>query len=145
MKAISPLKREQAIFLLQNGLSNRNVASTTGLSKSTISIIAQEIEINKENLKGGCPSKLSPADQRRIMHQITSGQLDNAVQTTHYINSINQYDVLPNTVGRTLKQHDFKVVVKAKRQLLKVQHRKARLNFAFKYQNWTVDDWKMFI
>jgi hypothetical protein len=39
MKAISPLKREQAITLLQNGLSNRNVASIT------ISTIAQEMYV----------------------------------------------------------------------------------------------------
>ena len=85
MKAISPLKREHAISLPNNGLSNRNVASMTGLSKSTISRIAQEMDIDKENLKGGCPSKLSPADQTRIIHQITSGKLDNAVQATHTV------------------------------------------------------------
>ena len=90
MKAISPLKREHSISLLNNGLSNRNVASMTGLSKSTISRIAQEMDIDKENLEGGCPSKLSPTDQRRIIHQITSGKLDNAVQATQYINSINK-------------------------------------------------------
>ena len=73
MKAISPLKREQAISLLENGLSNRTVASKTGLSKSTISRIAHEIDIDKKNLKGGYPSKLSPADQRRIMYQIIPG------------------------------------------------------------------------
>ena len=86
MKAISPLKREHAISLLNNGLSNGNVASMTGLSKSPIRRIAQEMDIDKENLKGSCPSKLSPADQRRIIYQITSGKLDNAIQATHYIN-----------------------------------------------------------
>ena len=142
MKAISPLKREHAISFLNNGLSNRNVTSITGLSKSTISRIVQEMDIDKENLKGGCPSKLSPADQRRIIYQITSGKLDNAVWATYYINSINQNHVSSKTVRRTLKQHSFKAVVKAKRPLLKAQHRKARLSFTLKYQNWTVDDWK---
>ena len=61
MKAISPLKREDASSPPNNGLSNRNVASMTGLRKSTISRIAQEMDIDKENLKGSCPSKLSPA------------------------------------------------------------------------------------
>ena len=65
----------------------------TGLSKDTISRIAQEMDIDKENLKGGCPSKLSPVDQRRTIHQITSGMLNNDVQATHYINSINQNHV----------------------------------------------------
>ena len=114
----------------------------TGLSKSTISGIAQKIDIDEENLKGVCPSKLSPADQRRIIDQITSGKLDNAVQATHYINSINQNHASSKIIRRTLKQHVFKAVVKAKRPLLQAQHRKTRLSFVPKYQNWTVDDWK---
>ena len=100
------------------------------------------MDIDKENLIGGCPSKPSPTDQLRIIHQITSGKLDNAVQATYYINSINQNHVSSKTVRRTLKQHGLKAVVKAKRPLLKAQHRKARLSFSLKYQNWTVDDWK---
>ena len=62
------------------------MASMPGVSKSTISGIAQKMDIDKEDMKGGCPSKLSPADQRR--HQITSGKLDNAVQAKHYIINI---------------------------------------------------------
>ena len=83
MKAISPLKREHGISLLNNGLSNRELASMTDLNKSTISRISQEMDIDKENPKGGCSPKLSATDQRRIIHQITSGRLDNAVQATH--------------------------------------------------------------
>ena len=86
-KAISPLKGEHTISLLNNELS-KNMASMTGLDRFNISRIAQDMGIDKENLKGGCPSKLSPTDQRRIIHQITSGKLDNAVQVTHYMNQI---------------------------------------------------------
>ena len=32
-------------------------------------------------------------------------------------------------------------LVKAKKPLLKAQHRKARLSFALKYKDWTVDNW----
>ena len=60
----------------------RAIESITGLSKATVSRINKTIDGNKENKKGGRPSKLSPADQRRIANRITSGQLDNAVQAT---------------------------------------------------------------
>ena len=60
----------------------------------------------------------------------------------HYINFINKNHVSSKTVRRTLKQHGFKSIVKAKRPLPKAQHRKARLSFALKYQYWTVDGWK---
>ena len=43
---------------------------------------------DKENSKGGCPSKLSSGNKWSIIHQITSGKLDNAVEATHFINNI---------------------------------------------------------
>ena len=51
--------------------------------------------MDKENYKGGRPSKLSPTDKRRIVNQIITGKLDNAVQATNYINTIIQKPVYP--------------------------------------------------
>ena len=39
----------------------------------------------------------------------------------------------------------MKAVVKKKKPLLSVNHRKRRLFFALKYQHWTVEDWKRVI
>jgi len=77
------------------------------------------MDIDKENLNGEYPSKLSPTDEMRIIPQITSGKLDNAIQATCYINSNNQNHVSSKTVRRTLIHDGFKTVVKAKRPLLK--------------------------
>jgi hypothetical protein len=44
-----------------------------------------------------------------------------------------------------LKKHSFKAVVKKKKPLLNVRHRKRRLAFALKYKEWTVEDWKRVI
>ena len=76
--------------LLLSGHSIRKLESITGLGKSTVGRIYQELEMDKENHKGGRPFKLSPTDQRRIINQITTGRLDNAVQATNYINTVIQ-------------------------------------------------------
>ena len=73
MKKSSSQKILDVTDLLQQGYSCRAIESITGLSKATISRISKTIDRNKENKKGGRPSKLSPADQRRIDNRITSG------------------------------------------------------------------------
>ena len=59
MKSISPAQQDHIISLLNSGLSMRAVASQTGVSKSKVSNIAQEMLSNKENHKRGCHLKLS--------------------------------------------------------------------------------------
>lgn len=90
-------------------------------------------------------SKLAilPHDCRRIINQIESGKLDNAVQATEFINSVNTSPVCAQTVRNILKKDNMRSVVKRKRPLLKHTHRRIRLAFARKYQHWTVADWKM--
>jgi transposase len=67
------------ISLLQVGYSLHQVQSKTGLGKSTISRIKKEMDWDKENSKEGCSSKLFPHNKQLIIHQITTGKLNNAV------------------------------------------------------------------
>ena len=105
-------KHQTIISLLQSGHSCRQIARKTGISKSTIGRIAKKVETIKENITTGCPSKLSPLDKRRIIYQIESGKLDNAVQATDYINSINTHPISSQTVRNALKKDNMKAVVK---------------------------------
>jgi hypothetical protein len=114
----------------------------TGVSKSTVARIAQTLELNKENLPIGRPSKLSPIDKRHIIHHIETGQFNNAVQATKHINTIIEDPIHPQTVRNALRKNNMKAVVKAKKPFLKHAHREARLAFARKYEHWTVEDWK---
>ena len=88
------------------------------------------------------PSKLSPTTQHAITIQIDTGKAENAVEVTQHINSIIPQSVSTSTVRRVLKKNSFKAVTKKKKPLLTVRHRKLRLAFALKYQNWTIEDWK---
>ena len=97
---------------------------------------------DSENNKGGHPSKLSPANKWSIIHQITTGRCDNAVEAAHFINNILPNPITPQTIRNTLKKNDFHSVVKRKCPLLKKAHRLECLKFARYHENWTVEDWK---
>jgi len=84
----------------------------TGLGKSTIGRINKEVDLDKENNRGGCPSKLSCRNKQSIIRQITTGKLDNAVQATNFINNIISSPVTPQTVRNSLKENNFRSVVK---------------------------------
>lgn len=43
-----------------------------------------EVDGDRESSKGGHHSKLSSADKKSIVHQITTGRLDNAMEATHF-------------------------------------------------------------
>ena len=66
MKAISSADKANVISLLLSGHSIRKVESITGLGKSTVGRIYQELKMDKENYKGGKLFKLSPTDKRLI-------------------------------------------------------------------------------
>ena len=142
MRPIPSAQRSTIISLLHEHYSVHEIQLKTGIGKSTIGRIKKELDMNKENSKGGRPSKLSPRDKQSIIRQITTGKLDNAVQAAHFINSILPSPVSPQTVRNLLKENNFRSVVKKKCPLLKKRHRQDRLKFAKYHENWTVEDWK---
>ena len=87
----------------------------------------------------------SDTNKQAIVQQIITGKVKNAVQATKFINSIVISPVFSQTVRNTLKEAPLKAVVKKKKPLLSVNHKKRRLAFALKYQHWTVEDWKRVI
>ena len=114
MKPTSATQRSTVISLLNEGYSLHQIESKTGLGRSTIGRIKKETDLDKENSKGGHPSKLSSPDTQSIIHQITTGKLDNATQATHFINNIFPSPVCPQTVRNSLKKQNFCSVVKQK-------------------------------
>jgi len=145
MKAISSAQRDNILSLSTAGLSACQIASRTGVCKSTVAKLTKECHPGKENSSGGRPSKLTSTDRRAIIQHITTGKADNAVQVTHHINSIITTPVSSQTVRNVLKAANLKAVTKKKKPLLSISHRKRRLDFALAHQNWTVEGWKRVI
>ena len=142
MKPTSSTQCSIVISLLQEGYSLHQIQSKTGLEKSTVGRIKKKMDGDGENNKGGCPSKLSPADKWTIICQITTGRCDNAVEAAHFINNILPNPITPHTIRNTHKQNNIHSIVKRKCPLLKKAHWVEHLKFAKYHENWTVEDWK---
>src|SRR5215469_8379551 len=145
MHPISSAQKENILSLASNGFSNCHIASKLGLGRSTVARTLHTLLLNHHTPLTGCPSKLSSTDQHAVIAQIKTGKASNAVQASDHINSIISEPVSSHTIRRVLKKHSFKAVVKKKKPLLSARHRKARLAFAQKYQEWTMEDWKRVI
>jgi len=144
MKSISAAQHSFVVSLLKDGYSHCQIQSRTGLGRGTVGRISKEVEMNKENNSGGRPSKLSAHDKQSIVHQISSGKLDNAVQATQFINIIIPSPFTPQTVRNTLKESGFYSATKKKVPMLKLTHGQRWLKFAQYHENWTVEDRKRY-
>ena len=118
MKPTSATQHSTVISLPKGGYSVHQIESKTGLGRSTVGRIKKKTDLDKENSKGGCPSKLSSHDTQSIICQITTGKLDNAVQAAHFINDIFPSLINPQTVRNALKERNFCSVVKQKQPLI---------------------------
>ena len=80
-----------------------------------------------------------------MIRKITSGEWKNAkVAQIQFLNGLD-LKVSYNSVKNASNKAGFKVRKKVKIPLLTPRHRHARLNFARKYESWTVEDWKSVI
>ena len=97
----------------------------------------------RKNNPAGHPSKLTTCDKQSIICQISTRRLDTAVQATHFINSVIDEPVHPQTVRNVLKEHGFRSATKKKVPILKKVHHQQGLTFAQCHQSWTIKDWKL--
>jgi len=145
MRPISSAQRDNILSLASSGHSIRKIATQLNIPKSTVGEYLQNLVPGRSTTKTGRPSRLSPTDKHAVVNQILTGKAENAAQVTKHINTIIPTPVSSDTVRRVLKKHSFKAVVKKKKPLLSARHRKRRLEFALKYREWTVEDWKRII
>ena len=65
MKATSAANHASVLFLPEQGYSARDIERRTGLGESTVGRVKKEVDTEKENNLGGCPSKLFTCDSKR--------------------------------------------------------------------------------
>jgi len=145
MKPISEETRNNILSLLDNGLSSRKITAQLGVSRATIDRIREKSRTDIQKSRGGRPTKLSATDKRRLLRKITSGKADNAVQLTRELRDVSNINISAQTVRRALKEAGLKAATKKKKPRLLPRHVRQRLDFATKYQHWTVEDWKRVI
>jgi Trp repressor protein len=77
IRSITSAQHSTVITLLQEGYTYSKIQTKTGLEKATISRVKAEALADKENNPAGHPSKLTTYDKQSIIHQISTGKLDN--------------------------------------------------------------------
>ena len=145
MKQISEQTTSDILTLLSQGLSTREIARRAGVSKSTVSNIRTAHLPGESTSKGGRPNRLSTREKRLIVRKITSGEYDTAVDVKRMLANNHGVEVHANTAQNALKEAGMKGAVKRKKARILPRHVQARLEFARKYQDWTVEDWKRVI
>ncbi|CAJ0747662.1 3583_t:CDS:1, partial [Entrophospora sp. SA101] len=148
MKAITLEQRARIYTLIQEGYSSSEIAFCEKISHSTVVRIKQRKEKTGSFdiiPKPGCPRILSEQHDRNICRLIKSGECSNAIQIQKKLISNKNIIVSPNTIRCSLKRQGMVSRVKRKKPLLLKQHRIARKKFAWKYRNWTIEDWRKVI
>lgn len=145
MKPLCKSNQNNVICHLKNGLSNREVALRTGVSRSTVNRIAIKNFPGRETIKNGRPQKLSSREKSFCVRKLTIGGKENAVQVTKSLETELNKFVNAQTVRRALKSCGLGAIVKPKKPFLSAKNIKHRLAWAKSHVDYTLDDWKRVI
>ena len=145
MRKLSSSQTEHILFLLDSGMSATAIQRQTHVSLGAISKIRSDHRPTLSKSSGGRPPLLTSSSINYAKRMIHTGKAENAVQAAGLVQGWSSTSFSTQTLRRGLKRSGMVPVVKKKRPLLKPHHRKARLEFAERHQEWTVEDWKRVI
>ena len=145
MKPISPQKRRQALTLLENGMSARQIAQDIGISKSMVSKIRKAANKELPKPKSGRKKKLNARHIAWINKHIEKNPKTTLRKACHDVLQQLKIKLAPTTLRKALLFSHFRARKIIKKPLLEPRHKKARLQFALDHRDWTVDDWRKVI
>lgn len=145
MHSLSVNIKNNALSLLQQGLSVRKVADKCQISKSSVQKLRKKVLPNLCLPSSGRPTKLSAQNKRFCIRAITSGGLETSVKVAKKIEDDLNVKVSSRTVRRALHEAGFEAMEKQEKPKLSSKNIKARLAFAKQHQSWTINDWKRVI
>jgi len=142
MKRLSDDLRDRVLVLLDAGLSSRQIQEQSGVGHASVDRIRAKHRFDLPKGQGGRPTTLSEHDKRQTVRLITSGQADTAVQAKRMLSEDASVTASADTVRRTIKEAGLRSIIKQKKFRLLPRHIRQRLEFAKRYEHWTVEDWK---
>ena len=104
--------------------------------------ISSRWHAKKLGITSGRPKSISTVFKRHVIRAITSGRVEIAADPKKMIENDHGVTIYPQTIRNMLMESDLKAAAKIKKPLLTKCHIRLRLQFAKRYQHWTVDDWK---
>ena len=145
MKKVSKEIENLAVQKLKSGLSLREIGRELNISYCLVYKIKKRNDIEEKCNKNGRKKIFTTRDQRTISRLIMTNKAKSAHDVKKQLNNAQGTVVSTRTVQRELKRIGFKVKKKIKKPLLTPKHRKQRLEFAKKYENWTFAEWSKVI
>lgn len=142
MKHISHQRRADIVSLLQHGFSTREIAMKLGISHTSVSNVRRDVLPLAKKPSAGRPRSLTDHQERSILRSISAGNIDTAQEAQRNLKRCQGIEISAQTIRNMLKRRGLKSATKVKKPLLKRQHIKRRLEFARKYSDWTVEDWR---
>ena len=142
---LSPPRVQYVISLLQAGHPHQKIAQAASVSPGTIFTIQKKCLSDLSKSSGGHIIKLSPYDICYATCLFGSREAETAPQVARRLEEIKGTIISNQTVRNIFKRAGLKAVRKKKQPYLKLGHHRARMDFAEKYQYWTVEDWKRVI
>ncbi|KAG1494587.1 hypothetical protein G6F53_012542 [Rhizopus delemar] len=142
MKQVPQETVVQAISLLKQGKSVREVEGSTGLSKSTVGRLRKSHCFGLRKPKGGRRKILSMVDERYCVRQVTKTRRSSAAKVAKELEKDIGRKVIAVTVRRTLRKAGLGAIEKPKTALLSAKNICKRLSWCMAHKDWTVDDWK---
>lgn len=133
---------ENITNLLLDGKWSCIISDELGICKSPVNNARGRLSGPFSNVKSGRPSKLSDREKRQIVYLTLTERAKNVSQATNLINRERESPISRYTVRRVLLENLFKVRKRLKKPALSAANKKARLEWAFEHEEWTVDDWK---
>ena len=109
---------------LKEGLSCRDVAKrVSSVSHMTVSRILNS-ETGLPRARAGGPHKLSDHAKLKVIKDISSGKIENAVIAVHELSEVTRQTLHPKNVRRVLKKAGLKSIKEKKKPFLFKKHQK---------------------
>jgi transposase len=141
---LSQDKKNNVKLLIEKKESTKYIMQTTGVSRATIKRMKNQFDPNRIKIIAGRSSIVKDYTKKIIHFKLKCGYLRTARDTQTYLNQIG-YPIGYTGTRRIIKSLGFKTYFKKNKVLLKIDHVKARLKWAIKHRDWTVDDWSKVI
>jgi len=141
MRAVSREIRDDILFLIDNGESDRQIARKKPVSRATVQRIGRTFRPCVSHPKTGRSPTLTERERRFLVRAVTVGGLETAVQANVLLRAELGIVVSNVTVRCALRMEGLEAAVKEKKPKLSPKNAALRLEFARKYKDWTVADW----
>jgi len=142
MKPITRQTTNNIIVQIQKNIPVRQIAKDLSVSIGTVSNVKASLQVSVPTLKHGRHQILSNYTKHYLRREILSGKINNAIQGQKLLKEDLNINVSAQTVRNELQNMGLKAVVKSKKPYLTDKNKKKCLDFARKYQNWSVEQWK---